>query len=125
MMDITSVICEGFPILIPSFHEDDWSLYEEFSFWVNGNEYIIPEGFRTDLASSKGLARLFVPRWGKYGVGTIIHDYCYREHIFDRKTSDKIFKIVMGLYNTEPWRKHLIYISVRLFGWFPYNKNRK
>ena len=124
-MEPLNVRCSGFPILIPSIRNGDWMLYEKFSFWVDDVEYTIPEGFITDFASVSGVTALFILPWGRYGVGSIIHDFCYRTQLFDRKTSDLVFKHVMDIYNTQRWRINVIFYSVRLFGWISFNRSKK
>lgn len=117
-----NVYCQGFPTLVPTFSTHGWKLYDDFIFIVDGTQYIIPTGFETDLASTDWPVTLFVPRWGRYGVGSIVHDFCYRTQLFDRKKCDDVFREIMKLYNTRKWEEVAIYYSVRLLGFSSYNK---
>lgn len=102
---------------------------------------IIPEGFPTDGRSS-GLFGFFIPRWGKSGRASLVHDYLYKKR-HNRKEADKIFLDLMNELNPSEcrstsllslslnkrvWPKvenYLSYYYVRLFGWMLYLKKPK
>jgi hypothetical protein len=68
-------------------------LLEDLRFLDNDEEIIVPKGFRCDGSS---IPRFF---WRVCGAPTshtnlrpgILHDYLYRNKIFDRKKCDKIY----------------------------------
>lgn len=102
-----------------------WRVAETFTVKVNGCSFVIPEGFRTDLASIPRIFWAIFPPFGKYNRAAIVHDYLYRIKT-ERKFADKIFLSLMEQDDTNVLIRYLFYYTVRLFGWIPYNtKHRK
>lgn len=101
-----------------------WEVLKDFSYQVKAKEVItVPKGFVCDFAS---IPRMF---WsiighptGKYGKAAIIHDFCYRRHLYPRKRCDEIFLEAMKILNVNIVRAKLMYRFVRSFGWIPWNR---
>lgn len=106
-----------------------WELYKPFIIQVDDLEIEVPSGYITDFASIRyRILGLIVPRWGKHGFGTIVHDWLYESfnhHIVDRKTADQIFNEMMKYYKTKTLQRLLTYYSVRWFGWIAYKYTDK
>ena len=70
------------PIVItPLSDGKTWKLLSDLRYEVGGpnsdDVIIVPVGFYTDFASIPHMFRRFLPRWGKYGYASIIHDFLY------------------------------------------------
>ena len=118
-----------------------WRLVRPFSYHI-GSKYSkdiiwVPVDFVTDFASVPRILWAFLPYWGKYGKGAVLHDYLYQfirwmleqpqyKPLFDhfyyakdnpRKFADDIFYEAMLVGKTKPWKAKLMYRGVRLLGW--------
>ena len=89
----------------------------------------VPVGFISDLASVPRLFQGIIPRFGKYNMGTVVHDWLFIDGKIEgrpvtRKTADRIFLAVMEASGCG-WRKRPMYFAVRMFGYSLWEKNRK
>lgn len=107
----------------------DWSVESGFEYHVG--EYpseeiiIVPTGFITDFASIPRFVWPIICPFGKHGKAAVIHDYCYRTLLYDkRKKADDIFLEGMIVLNVNPIKRSLIYFFVRVFGIFPWIKHK-
>jgi hypothetical protein len=102
---------------------ENWEILEEFSYHVghvNSDEVItVPKGFVTDFASIPRICwSLIGSPTGKYGKAAVIHDWLYRKGIGTRKRADDIFLEGMEVLNISRIRRIVMYIGVRIFGFF-------
>ena len=101
-------------------NERKWKLLRPFTYHVgsrNSRQVIkVPKGFVTDYASVPWIFWQFLPAWGRYGKGAVVHDYLYQHHLYSRAMSDLIFKETMIAGGTSKWKANLMYWGVRLFG---------
>lgn len=130
--------------LSPVMQKERWKLYEEFNIvidadinidkWksINFNStrkedgYIvisIPKGFQTDLGS--------IPRplwWfcspSEIAHAAVVHDAMYAHlHRYNekspvlRKEADDTFYVILGMQCITGYRRFLIWLAVRAFGW--------
>jgi len=80
-----------------------------------GSVYVVPRGFKTDLAS--------VPRWlwpifnpsGLFMSAAILHDHFCENDWISRKDGDKIFLEAMLHSNVPRWKRYCIYAAVRAY----------
>lgn len=81
--------------------------------------YTIPQGFTWDGASVPRLLYWFAPRWGRYELFYLRHDYEYEYHSMlriGRKESDTgLYKGLVAAGMCK-WRASIIYYAVRLTG---------
>lgn len=105
-----------------------WVVLGSFGYEVgrkgSGDVIDVSEGFMTDFASIPKLFRVVVPRWGKYGNATVIHDWLYWSHERERREADDILFEAMGELSVAPWRRNLIYWAVKIFGGIAWTRNR-
>ncbi len=110
-----------------------WRLIRTFVYaWGKldtGPRIRIPAGFITDFASSPRLFWPIVSPWGKWGKAAIVHDWLYQNRgllyghpepgavtVYRRDTADLIFLEAMKVLGVAPWRRTLMYLGVRAFG---------
>ena len=106
-----------------------WVIRDEFSYDVgelgSGDTIYVPLNFVTDFASVPRVLWWLFPKWGIYGNAAVIHDWLYWDQYKKRKTSDDIFLEAMEVLGVPKWKRYLLYQSVRIFGWFAWNSNKK
>ena len=92
----------------------DWSIQTPHT-----DTIIIFAGFHFDLASiprafwSLGLAPFSL------GItAPLVHDYCYRNHLTDRRIVDRMFREIQRLGGMGWLRRWVTWVAVRLFGGF-------
>lgn len=89
---------------------------------------IVPIGFRTDFASVPRIPGIYDLLGGIARAAAVVHDYLYREGLFDRKTCDDIFLAAMKDQGVCFVKRRLLYWGVRLFGgpyWKGKNKGKE
>lgn len=102
---------------------DEWELLEDFH--VMG--YVVPKGFITDGASVPRIFWWFARPSGEIFEAAILHDYLYSGKDClsgNRSQADNMFLSTMGMYNVETIKSHLIFLAVRMFGWYRWDKIR-
>ena len=105
----------------------DWELRLGLSVVLsNGEEMDIPAGYVTDFTSVPRYLWSFISPIGKYNLASVIHDYMYTEHNYDRKFADDEFLKWMNFFEPEhKIRNKVMYLALRIFGkarWEKYSK---
>ena len=82
--------------------------------------FTIPNGFRTDLASSPTFMHWVIPPDGEYAWEACLHDYLYRTPLVPvtRKMADKIFyeALLCEAGKVGKVKAYLMYKAVCIFG---------
>ena len=98
-----------------------WVLLDSFSYDVgrehSGDTIHVPALFMTDFASVPRPFWAVFPPWGKYGNAAVIHDFGYATQTRPRGQVDAIFLEGMQVLGVGWLARHLIYWSVRSWGW--------
>lgn len=106
--------------------EQQWELTERFIFAAPGVSFIIPKGFRFDLASIPRMFWRVLAPFELSITAPLIHDYLYRhggrfkmisglKRKFSRKQTDDLFLRVMKNEGVGWFRRSAAYHAVRLF----------
>lgn len=87
----------------------------------------VPIGFVTDFASIPWFARVVIPKLGKYTKAAVIHDYIYqaqsgKAYFCNRSGADHIFRDAMKDLGVVKWKRIVMWLAVRLFGWPAWRK---
>ena len=90
-------------------------------YWHNellpGGVYVVPRGFKTDLASIPvGLRSLF-SRTGRSRKPAVFHDHMYSKKWETRKICDDLFYIGLRERGVSKWAAWLYWAGVRAGGW--------
>ena len=99
-----------------------WVVLTAFRFHVGnipGNDgwsAEIPEGFKTDLASTPRFLWPIFPPSGRYVVAAIVHDWLYRGGYVPRAVADGIFLDGMAHAGVKAWKRYVMFLAVRAFG---------
>lgn len=85
----------------------------------------VEKGFDTDYASIPRAFWAIYPPDGSYTEAAVVHDFLYWYQAMERAEADLVFLEGMEELGV-PWvRRHLIYRSVRAFGWLAWSGNRR
>jgi len=87
----------------------------------------VPKGFVTDGASIPRIAWTIIgsPFTGRYRNAAVIHDYLYTVQTCSRWQADRIFYQAMRALKVSPWRRSLMHLAVRSFGWIPWGNYKR
>lgn len=92
---------------------------------------VVPEGFRTDLASIPAFARWLISVSGDTNLAALPHDYLYHTQLRSRAEADHIMLLAMedadkmDEYNIPLWKRRIIYRALRIGGWLPWSVRAK
>lgn len=108
-----------------------WITGEPCAYTFEGVTVIVPEGFKTDLAS---IPRAIWPIMAPHELSVaapLLHDYLYRcggvpptaqvwppTRTFTRSEIDGLLLAVMKAEGVSAWRAYSAYVAVRVFGSF-------
>ena len=97
-------------------------LSEDLHIKSSKGHFVIPKGFKTDLASVPRFLWWFIaPTDWFILVPAIMHDWLYREQIFTRKESDGLFLEKMRDFHGGFIKRYLAWLAVRVFAQKPWN----
>jgi len=85
---------------------------------IDDKKYIIPEGFKTDLASiPRPLWSIIAPQYSGFVAPAILHDYLYlcNNHM-SRQFADEVLYSALIAENVSPYTAYKFYLAVRIFG---------
>ena len=115
----------------------NWILVDDWKYNINGQEYVIPEGFQFDGARIPKFLRTFFSPVGVLLIGGLVHDYAYKYKTLlkknkkttmgdlTQKQADEIFRDINIIVNGFYVMNYLSYYSLRLGGFLAWNGHRK
>lgn len=92
-----------------------------------GSTFVVPPGFKTDLASIPRPLWPLYPPFGKWAAAAVIHDWLYWSGRFSRLYSDRCFLAAMAADGVPWFTRQLFFRAVRLFSgriWQRYRMNQ-
>lgn len=113
------------PVCIKPLIDYHYLTCNKIKFTVNGEQFEIPAGFETDLASIPKVAwPVMAPAHSSLIRPAIVHDWFYRKTCdFTRFQTDLIFYHMLRNDGVSHSRASLMYYAVRVFGWNYYNED--
>ncbi len=100
-----------------------WRTLEPVIFSDALSSFTIPEGFQSDLASVPRALWPIFPPYGNHLRAAIVHDWLYSNRLIARGRADALFLAAMKAYGTAGWRRWVMYLAVRAFGWMAWKAN--
>src|SRR5437660_456817 len=104
-----------------------WVIMRDFGYDVgaeaSGDHIDVAVGFQTDFATIPRPFWIILPKWGRYGNATVIHDWLYWTQVRPRPQADAIFLQAMGVLGVSGVVKYTLYWAVRLFGGLAWYRN--
>ena len=77
---------------------------------------MVPHGFITDFASVPRLPFTYSTFGDTAHEAAVIHDYLYSSGLFPREVADAVFLEAMGVLGIPWWKRHAMYLGVRVGG---------
>ena len=114
-----------------------WEIAKDFEYELNGEDFVIPAGFKFDGASIPKFLHTFLSPVGVLLMGGLVHDYAYKYEtllkknkqdtmgVITQKTADAIFRDINIEINGFYLMNRLAYYSLRLGGFLAWRKHRK
>ena len=123
-------------ILLWVFGTRHWEIVKDFHYSLNGEDYVIPKGFKFDGASVPKFLAQFLSPVGLLLIGGLIHDYGYKYETLllrngktignnDQKWRDQTFRDINIEVNGFYLLNYLAYWALRVGGFVAWNKHRK
>jgi len=104
-----------------------WVIMRDFGYEVgtegSGDVIDVAIGFQTDFATIPRPFWMLLPKWGRYGNATVIHDWLYWKQERPRRAADAILLEAMGVLGVSALVKRTLYWAARLFGWLAWHRN--
>lgn len=111
-------------VLVPDDGGEMWTVRGDLIYKSTDREIVVPDGFRTDLASiPRFVWDIFPPT--SIPRPSVLHDYLYTTQKFPRLWADDFLyeaMVATGVGYTKRW---LIYHNVRWFGGASWHKQEK
>ncbi len=98
---------------------------EDFLFYVDGEEMVIPKGFIYDGLSVPRIFWWIASPYASGDTEAAIHDFLYFTGFYSRKISDYIFLGGLRGLDKSFYIRFTLLVGVRLFGTKAYNDHRK
>lgn len=94
---------------------------------IDGDEYVIPKNFKTNLASiPRILWTFYPPQYASYIAPAIVHDFFYHcPNGVDRRFADEVFYDALRSQGVSSRTAIKFYTAVRLFGFVHFDKNNQ
>ena len=114
-----------------------WEVAADWSFTIQGNKYIIPQGFKFDGASIPKFLHTWLSPTGVLLMGGLVHDYAYKYETLlksdkkktmgkiNQKKADQIFRDINIEQNGFHFLNNLAYWALRIGGFVSWNGHRK
>jgi hypothetical protein len=105
-----------------------WLILRDFGYDVgaedSGDHIGVAIGFQTDFATIPRPFWVVLPKWGRYGNATVVHDWLYWTQTRPRREADAILLEAMGVLGVTSLVKYAMYWAVRLFGGLAWYRNQ-
>jgi hypothetical protein len=114
-----------------------WEVAADWTFTIEGNKYIIPQGFKFDGASIPKFLHTWLSPTGVLLMGGLVHDYAYKYETLlkldkkktmgkiNQKKADQIFRDINIEQNGFHFLNNLAYWALRIGGFVAWNGHRK
>lgn len=105
------------PIVVVARRGDDrWTLTHPLTYYGAHDKFVIKAGYTTDFATVPRCVVWLIPRFGRYTLAAILHDWLIDNLPSNRFTSrdvDGLFRRVMRELDVPPLRRWLMWCGVR------------
>ena len=116
-----------------------WELAKDWKYSINGQDFVIPKGFKFDGASIPKFLHTWLSPTGVLLMGGLVHDYAYKYATLKRvagsdsktmgtinqKKADQIFRDINIEQNGFHFLNYLAYWALRIGGFVAWNGHRK
>lgn len=112
---------------IKPFERYDYRTCDNLRVTIDGNRYVIPKNFKTNLASiPRPLWSFYSPQYSAFIAPAILHDFLYHcPNKLERKFADDVFYSALKTEGVSTPTATKFYIAVRLFGFLHFEKGNQ
>lgn len=109
---------------IKPYKDYDYHTCEVMRVKIDGEKYVVPKNFKTDLASvPRPLWPIFAPQYSGFVAPAILHDYLYRcDTTSTRQFADEVLYSALITQGVTPFTASKFYLGVRLFGGYHFKQ---
>ena len=97
--------------------EETWAVLEPLVYRGARDTFVVPAGFRTDFATVPRVAVWLIPRFGRYTLAAVLHDWLVtvgiRAGAVSSRDADGLFRRVLAEQGVPPVRRWLMWCGVR------------
>jgi hypothetical protein len=94
-----------------------WAVVEELVYRGRWDRFVVPAGFLTDFATVPRVVVWLIPRFGRYTLAAILHDWLctqgLRSGVVTSREADGLFRRVMREQGVPVLRRWLMWCGVR------------
>jgi hypothetical protein len=94
-----------------------WEVVEPLVYRGRRDTFVVPAGFPTDFASVPRVVVWLIPRFGRYTLAAVLHDWLTTEGLrtgaVSSRDADGLFRRVMAELRVPPVRRWLMWTGVR------------
>jgi hypothetical protein len=94
-----------------------WEVVEPQVYCGAWDTFVVPAGFRTDFASVPRVVVWLIPRFGRYTLAAVLHDWLVTEGIasgaVSARDADGVFRRALRELDVPPLRRWLMWCGVR------------
>ena len=105
------------PLTVRRASDQLWEVVEPLVYHGQRDTFVVPAGFRTDFASVPRVVVWLIPRFGRYTLAAVLHDWLttegLRTGVVSSRDADGIFRRVMAELQVPPVRRWLMWAGVR------------
>lgn len=113
-------------VCIKPYKRYNYHTCDDMNVTIDGDSYVIPKNFETDLASIPRILWPFLaPQYSGFVAPAILHDYLYSSNMgVSRKFADEVLYSALIMEGVSPFTATKFYLAVRLFGSSHFNRGR-
>jgi hypothetical protein len=94
-----------------------WEVVDPLVYHGRSDTFVVPAGFRTDFASVPRVVVWLIPRFGRYTMAAVLHDWLVTAGIargaVSSRDADGLFRRVLREEGVPPLRRWLMWTGVR------------
>lgn len=104
-------------VVVQQHGDEQWTVWESFSYTAGRDTFIVPRGMCTDFASVPRPVVWYLPRYGPYTLAAIVHDHLWRDLAANGSLSyadaDGIFRRAMRELDVPFFHRWVMWGAVR------------
>jgi hypothetical protein len=117
MTEASTGFSPGAKVVVEQVDDTNWKVREGFSYTGKCETFSIEVGAKTDFASVPRIFVWFLPRYGRYTLAAILHDYLWRQRAatgaMEYIDADGLFRRAMRELEVPFLRRWIMWAAVR------------